>query len=378
MTFRKQHQTYWLKRVQDLKKKKHIHHILMAAESFDGAFKVAYHEGSRDTKGTPIEADTPFMIASVTKLFIATTILKLHEQGKLDIMAPLYNYLDQALIAGIHVYKGKTHDQDLRLWHLLTHTSGIRDYIEIKDTNKQTIFDRVIKGEDQTFEIADMLQLLKDSKCAHFPPQAYDAPRKKARYSDTNFQLLRAVIEQLTNASCDTVFKQLIFEPLGMKQTFLPGSEDERADKDVAELWVMTEPLNRPLALRSFGDYYSTTADLITFMRHLMRGDLFDQAETLAMMMNDFHTFGVSISPVAPAWPIAYSKGMMRFNMPKLFSGFKRMPTAYGHTGVGSAFLFYVPELELILTGTVGQIRYTALPFQWLPKVLIGLKNMSH
>lgn len=162
-----------------------------------------------------------------------------------------------------------------------------------------------------------------------------------------------------------------------MKKTFLPHIETNQSHDAVAELWVMDKPLNRPKALRSFGDYYSTTGDLITFMRALVTGQLFEREETLTFMMHDFQTFGISFSPVAPAWPIAYGKGMMKFEMPKIFTSFKRMPTAYGHTGVGSCFLFYVPELNLIFSGTVSQVRYTALPFQWLPKVLVRLKGVS-
>lgn len=205
MTHNETHRAIWLKHVEKLKQKKHIHHISMAIQSVDGSFKADFHEGQRDASGAPITKETPFMIASVTKLFITTAILKLHEQGKLDVLARIANYLDDTLLEGIHVYQGKSYHQDLCVWHLLTHTSGILDYIEIKDTNKQTIFDRVIEGEDQAFTIADMLEIVKTSSSAYFPPQSLKARKKKARYSDTNFQLLRAVIEQVAKQPYDTV-----------------------------------------------------------------------------------------------------------------------------------------------------------------------------
>ncbi len=378
MTDYEKQQTLLIQTCKSIEKKKHVHHVSMAVENLEGTFKFNYHSGVRNKEGDVFKQDTPFMIASVTKLFIATTILKLHELNKLDLDDLVCQHLNEDLIEGVHVYKGKSYHKELTIRHLISHTSGILDYIEVKDENKKTIFDRVIEEGDQTFGIPMMCDIVKKKSGAYFPPQKKHLSKKKARYSDTNFQLLRAIIERVTKTSSDEAFKTMIFEPLGMDNTFLPIDKKEKPYTDVATLWVMEKPLNVPLALRSFGDYYSTTRDLFTFMRALFNHKLFKNKATFDLMMHDFTTFSLSFSPVAPAWPIAYSKGLMRFTMPRLFTGFKTMPTLYGHTGVGSAFLFYSPELDLMFTGTVGQVRYTALPFQMLPRLLVKLKKLTN
>lgn len=358
-------------------KKELIKHMLISAQDLYGDFSFDYNYGVRNGQQDSVDQNTPFMIASVTKLFIASTILRLHELGKLDIHDPISKYLDSELLEGIHVYKGEQRHHLITIRHLLSHTSGILDYIQIKDQNKQTIFDRVIQQGDVSFSITDMLAIVKKAKGSYFDVQPIDRKKKKARYSDTNFQLLRAIIENVTDSQYEEALNKYIFQPLHMDDTFLPSPEDKKPYSDVASLWVMDEEIKRPLALRSFGDYYSTKNDLFRFMRGLLKGELFQKQETLDFMMKDFQTFSLSFSPVAPAWPIAYSMGMIRFDMPLLFTGFKRMPTVYGHTGVGSAFLFYVPDLELILCGTVGQVRYTALPFQVIPKMLIKIQKIT-
>jgi D-alanyl-D-alanine carboxypeptidase len=370
-------ETILLNTFKKYEKNKLIKHMLISAQSLEGDFKFDYNYGIKDEDGTPVNQQTPFMIASVTKLFIATTILKLHELKQLNINDLITKYLEDDLIEGIHVYQGKSNHKAISIKHLLSHTSGILDYIEIKDINKKTIFDRVINDGDTVFNIPEMLSIVKKAQGAYFNVQSFEDKKIKARYSDTNFQLLRAIIEKVTGTDCDNALHQYIFSPLGMKDTFLPSDELKNPYIDVAKLWVMEDALNRPLALRSFGDYYSTKNDLFVFMRGLIKLKVFKNQSTLDLMMNDFNTFGLSFSPVAPAWPIAYSMGMMKFTMPLLFSKFKRMPTVYGHTGVGSAFLFYSPKLDLMLCGTVGQVRYTALPFQVLPKLLIQLDKLS-
>ena len=53
----------------------------------------------------------------------------------------------------------------------------------------------------------------------HFPPQPADAAKRKARYADTNYQLLGAVLETVTGQPLHALFDQLILAPLGMDAT---------------------------------------------------------------------------------------------------------------------------------------------------------------
>ncbi len=65
--------------LQRLVTARHIHHAVAAVESMDGNFKWSGAVGIAYPDGTPMTPETPFWIASITKLFTAAAILKLHE-----------------------------------------------------------------------------------------------------------------------------------------------------------------------------------------------------------------------------------------------------------------------------------------------------------
>src|SRR5690606_12982401 len=69
----------------------------------------------------PVDADTIFQIGSTTKTYTGTAIMRLVEQGTLDLDAPVQTWLPDFRVADPDV------SRDVRLWHLLTHTAGWLD-----------------------------------------------------------------------------------------------------------------------------------------------------------------------------------------------------------------------------------------------------------
>jgi hypothetical protein len=61
---------------------------------------------------------------------------------------------------------------------------------------------------------------------------------------------------------------------------------------------------------------------------------------------------------------------MMRFSMPRFIPPFQRVAAVIGHTGVTGSWLFYCPEMNLYLCGTVDQATAAPLPFRYLPRLL--------
>jgi CubicO group peptidase (beta-lactamase class C family) len=113
--------------------------------------------------------------------------------------------------------------------------------------------------------------------------------------------------------------------------------------------------------------------EAVAFMRAFVRGQLFDDPATYDLMQAQWNRFGLPLDPVAlklPNWPIEYGLGMMRFRMPTILNGFERMPAVLGHTGSTGSWLFYCPELDLFLAGTVNQATGGALPYRFVPKLL--------
>jgi D-alanyl-D-alanine carboxypeptidase len=71
-----------------------------------------------------------------------------------------------------------------------------------------------------------------------------------------------------------------------------------------------------------------------------------------------------------PSWPIEYGLGVMRFQLPPLFTRLRRLPAVRGHTGSTGTWLFHAPELDLYLVGAVNQVEAGALPYRTVPRIL--------
>ena len=85
---------------------KGVNHAVMAVENRDGSFRWSGAKGSAQPDGTPMTTDTPFWIASITKLFIASSVLKLYETNQLSIDDLVIKHLPDDLLKGVHVVKG--------------------------------------------------------------------------------------------------------------------------------------------------------------------------------------------------------------------------------------------------------------------------------
>ncbi len=79
-----------------------IHHAVVTVVKGDDTFRWTGAACDAHQDGTPIRADTPVWIASVTKLYIAGAILKLVERGLICLDAPMSTHLPQSLIGGLH------------------------------------------------------------------------------------------------------------------------------------------------------------------------------------------------------------------------------------------------------------------------------------
>lgn len=355
---------------------KGVRHAVMAVESRDGSFSWAGAQGIAHPDGTPMEADTPYWIASVTKLYIASAILKLHETGILSIDDCVIDYLPEHLLKGVHVINGIDFYDRLTIRHLLSHSSGIPDYLEIKAKGEDTLIDRVLKENDMSWSIEDILQHVRKVNTPLFPPQNISNKKFRIRYSDTNFQMLIAIIETVTKKSIEDAFRDILFQPLNLANTFLAGSKALEPTKSAATVWIEDTSFdNKQQAMRSFRDLNSTVKDQIALMRALINDKVFDKPETLNLMRGQWQTFGFALSPLAPGWPIQYGLGIMRFKMPRLLTPFKPMPEIIGHTGAVGSWLFYCPKLDLIFAGTVSQVTAAAVPFKIMPKLLRILEN---
>lgn len=364
------------KLVDTLQGRRHVHHVVVGASTIDGSWAWLGAAGTADPQGTPMRSDTPWFLASVTKLYIASIVLRLMEQGAIDLDVPIPAYLPPEL-SRVHVLDGVDHTGEITCRHLLAHATGLPDYLEERPLGGRSLIDEVIENGDQQWTPAEAVADARDQLTPHFPPSDPTRPGSRIRYSDTNFQLLMVIAQQVTGRSMPDLYRQLLFEPLGLAQTWLPGDGVE-SHPEPAITWLDDWPMvDRPLALRSFGDLYSTLDDVLGFGRALVTGEVFDGPGTVELMRGSFRRFGIPRSMAAiqaPGWPIEYGLGMMRFEPSRLISMGRRVPALFGHTGSTGSWLWHVPSLGILLAGTVDQARGAAIPFRQVPGALLGLR----
>lgn len=361
--------------------RKGIEHAIVGVESGDRSFHWIGAAGNASPDGAAMRTDTPFFIASVTKLYIASVILKLHERGRLGLDEPILTYLPEALIGGLHRLGGIDYTSAITVRHLLGHTSGLADCLEDRPKGGRSMMERLFSEGDMSWGIEELTRIVREELTPHFRPQPTEARRQKAHYSDTNYQLLIAVIEAVADQPLHKVFDEMLFGPLGLRRTYFPGrSQPLEPTPPQATLWLDDQPLNLPLAMGSSGDLSSTADDTLAFLRALIRGEVFDNPATLSLMQQRWNRFSFSLdlAPRSPGWPIEYGLGMMRFRLPRVFTPVRPMPAVVGHTGSTGSWLFHCPQLDLFLCGTVDQVTAGAVPYRFVPRLLRAFDGTSH
>ena len=227
--------------------------ILRIGDGVEEKCVAAYGLLNKET-GVETTEDSVFQIGSMTKVWTATLVMQLVDEGKLDLDAPVIDVLPELELSDRDVAARLT------MRHLLTHTSGI-DGDVFTDTGR---------GDDC---LERYVALLGEAAQNH-PLEATWS------YCNSGFVLAGRVIEKLTGGTWDAAIKERLVGPLGMTHTgTLPeeallhraavghvsenGSEPERA-----AAWAL------PRALGPAGLVNSTPADVLAFARMHLAGGL--------------------------------------------------------------------------------------------------------
>src|SRR5699024_5108380 len=166
--------------------------------------------------------DTPFLIASITKLFTTSCIFILKDQGRLSLDDPLVKYIDKEKLQYLHIYRGQEFSEQLTIAHLLCHTSGLPDAIEEGSHRAKK---RAIKQDIYT----DFEETLKNTR--NLKPRFEPETKNKAHYANINFDIVGKIIEVITNSTLEDVYQRFIFDPLDLKHTYLPVHEHDNVPK---------------------------------------------------------------------------------------------------------------------------------------------------
>lgn len=300
-----------------------------------------------DFKGSAGEAtpDTRFPIASITKMFTAALIMQLFDEGRIKLDQTVQSILTDVDLSGLHVVNGVDHGPTLTIRHLMHQTSGLADYYE------SDLAADLKEGKDRSYGLIDVLRMTKA-----LPPQA--APESgKSYYSDTNYQLLGAVIEQATGQTYDQALQSRICEPLGLTQTGVLQGNDIGFP-----VYHKDNRLNVPQILTSMtsdGGIISTMDETLIFLRAFMDGHLFNP-ENAGQMCQWSQLF----------FPLQYGYGLMRIKLPRWMTLFRATPELIGHSGASGSFAFYAPEQDIYVIGTFNQADAPRRPIGFMLGVL--------
>ncbi len=362
-------------------RRKEIHSVILSVASGDGAFQWAGARGVMSEDGTPVTSTTPWFIASITKLFIASTVMRLVEEGELALDDRVVDRLPGSVTDRLHVLDGEDRTNEITVEHLLAHASGLPDYIEDipargrgRGADRRSLVQILLEDGDRAWSLEDTSQRVRERLTPHFAPQPLNAQRVRIRYSDTNYQLLIGIIEARRDAPFFKVVTDLILDPLELENTWLPGHcRDSGRNPQVAAIYAGKSVLSIPRFLASISDMNSNCDDLLRFLKAMVSGQLFRDRGTWRRMQVHWHSFSLPLDRAAlrqPSWPIEYGLGVMRFRLPGFLTPVRSVPPVLGHTGSTGTWLFHAPKPDLYMTGTVNQITAGAIPFRVVPEVL--------
>lgn len=273
---------------------------------------------------TAMQPDMSFYIASVTKPFVAATVLTLVEDGLVGLDDPLSAYMPDVATGG-----------QVSIRQLLAMRSGIPDYTQaygFTDGLEEDLYHR----RSRRWTTQELLDIVAGAT-PDFPPG------QRFAYSNTNYILLSEVIRVVTGQPWWQALEERVLEPLGLDRTMLPDGEEPPAlavghtdlDRDATRDSLAGRPYESVVtAAGAAGGLASTAQDLTAFARGVLGGTLLS-GQTLTTM-TDVERVGFERE---------YGLGVF-VQKPDLRT------RVIGHTGGGigySSALWYAPEHDLAI-----------------------------
>ena len=216
---------------------------------------LAYGVTSVETR-QPVSPDTIFQVGSISKVFTATLVMRLVEEGLLDLDTPVVSYLPDLKLADEEAQRTIT------LRQLLSHTSGLEG-------------DRFVdygRGDDGLATAVSALSSLRQ----------WAPPGHLWTYSNAGFYLVGRVIETVTQETFEATIKARLFDPLGLERTVFFAEDAITWPHAVGHLLEsrdvghrVARPYSFPRNVNPAGGIVSSTAELLRFARlHLADGEL--------------------------------------------------------------------------------------------------------
>lgn len=232
----------------------------------DQGRQVIAHSGVRDVDTRqPVNPASYFRIGSAGKMFVATVILQLVDEGWLSLDDTVEDHLPG-------VVRGNGNDgRFITVRDLLQHTGGLHDDLPGWDTPEQYCLHRY-----DTYTVAEIV-----ARAMNHPPEEGWA------YSNTGYVLAGMIIEEVTGRAWHEEVEDRIIEPLDLSHTFWPGESPSLPNPHARayQLFPTSELVDTTEVIEpyAYGSHISTTRDLDQFLRSLLAGELLSPARLAEM-----------------------------------------------------------------------------------------------
>lgn len=237
-------------------------------EVWSGAAGVAdIHSGRR------LQPESEHRVGSITKTFVSAGLLQQVGQGRVDLDAPIGQYLPELVPGEL--------GQQVTVRMLLNHTSGIGDYIA--PAFPSLVHASLKSLEDNRFRTWQPEELI--ALGLQEPPTG--APGEKWSYSNTNYLIVGELLGKVTGQNPEQYVTEHVIEPLGLRHTYFPGedlnlrgshSQAYNALYNIPPQWGEYNVYNMTWA-GTAGALVSTPEDINTFYRELLTGHVIGSAE---------------------------------------------------------------------------------------------------
>jgi len=336
-------------------------------------------QGSTDFESNqPMRTDTLFRMASMTKPITAVAVLMMMEEGKLILSDPVSKYIPEFKNPKVAVWnlpndpRGAgvrlvTADREVTLQHLLTHTAGLA----VSTEGPAGEFYRQGNLSQEGISLAEYC------KRAGALPLNFQ-PGTQWQYTSTvGFSILGRVVEIVSGMNLDQFFKQRIFAPLGMNNTFFNIPPERMAD--VATVYtrsdkgLMKQNLPRPLPpgvefFAGSGGLTGSAQDYLQFCQMLLNGGQWNGSRLLSrksvelMTDNAIGNLDLANYPVQGQNLSGYGFGLgVRVRKSTGASGWLGSVGDYGWAGANGTYFWIDPKEQLIgmvlMATTVGRLR---------------------
>ena len=221
----------------------------------------------------PNRPDVKFRLGSVTKQFTSALVLMMQQDGRLKIEDPVSKYMQNAPKAW----------EKITIANLLGHTSGIPNFTNFKEF-------RVWSASPHTLQ----------EELVFFGDKPLDfEPGSKFEYSNSNYEVLGAILEKVSGKGYGDLLRERIFEPLGMNDSGLDSDDlilARRAEGYMPGpkrlMVARSESMSVPF---SAGSIYSTTGDLLKWEQGLFGGKLLSADSLKAMTAPGKGNYGLGL-----------------------------------------------------------------------------------